>query len=96
MVFEVEIFGVIYYFCSEYQSEELKQLVGFVDLKMRDVVIQFVMVDIMKVVIFVVFNIVEEFYCVCSVGGDVVGGVLSELVERVIGLVDEFEGVFVC
>ncbi|MEM9406760.1 MAG: cell division protein ZapA [Acidobacteriota bacterium] len=90
--FEVEIFGATYHLRSEHQSEELKQLAGLVDSKMRDVATQSATVDTTKVAILAALNIAEELYRARSAGGDTAGGVSSELVERVTGLADELEG----
>ena len=91
--FEVEIFGATYHLRSDHQSEELVQLAGLVDSKMRDVATQSATVDTTKVAILAALNIAEDLYRVRSApSADSAGGVSSELVERVTGMADELEG----
>ena len=93
--FEVEIFGATYHLRSDHQSDQLKQLAGLVDSKMRDVATQSATVDTTKVAILAALNIAEELLRARGAqgsNGELLGGDSSELVERVTGMVEELEG----
>ncbi len=85
---EVEIFGATYHLRSDHQSEQLKQLAGLVDSRMRDVATQSATVDTTKVAILAALNIAEELVRERSEPG----GESKDLVERVSGLADALEG----